>query len=392
MIATDWPGFRGANRDGRVLETRIATDWTASSLTELWRIPVGPGWSSFAAVGNRLVTQEQRGESEVVVCYDLENGGLIWRHVDASRFSEIVSGAGPRSTPTYANGRIYTLGGRALLNCLDAATGQPIWQRDLMSEIDAKLPTWGFSSSPLVVDDRVILYANGADDHGVVAYDAATGARNWHVATRGTNYSSAQPCMFGGRTLVLLAGSRQLNAIDPVDGTVQWEYSHEGERSMAIVQPQQIDETSVIVPFGDSGGLARLSVELMDGAWEIDEVWTSRDMKPSFNDFVHHEGYLYGFDQNLFCCLDAETGERCWKRGRYGFGQVILFAEQGLLLVASEQGELVLLEADPDSYSELASLEAIGGKTWNHPVVVRNRLVIRNGSEAVCYALPVDTT
>jgi outer membrane protein assembly factor BamB len=385
--AEDWPGFRGPTRDGRVRRTRISADWTATPPRELWRMAVGPAWSSFAAVGNRLFTQEQRGESEVVVCYDADSGAEIWRHADITRFADVVSGAGPRATPTFADGRLYTFGGRAVLSCLDGSTGTLLWQRDLMTEIDAQLPVWGFAASPLVSRGVVIVYAGGSAGRGLVAYEATTGEPRWHVAGSGMNFSSAQPVTLADRELVLFASTAKLVAVDPATGSVVWDYQHHGQRSMAIVQPQQISSRSIIVPFGDGGGLARIDVELVDNVWQVAERWRTRSLKPSFNDFVYYEGHLYGFDQNIFTCINAETGQRCWKRGRYGFGQVILFDEQGLLLITTEQGEIVLLEANPEQHVELIRLAALTGKTWNHPVVARNRLVVRNGVEAVCYDL-----
>jgi outer membrane protein assembly factor BamB len=274
-----------------------------------------------------------------------------------------------------------------MLNCLDASSGELQWQRDLMSELNAPLPIWGFSASPIVIDDLVIVYAGASDGHGLVAYDASTGEPKWHVDGSGMNYSSPQLVTLCKKQLVLLASTSKIVAVEPATGGVAWEYEHDGQRGMAIVQPQQINSKSVIVPFGDGGGLARLDVELANDAWQVTERWTTRQLKPSFNDFVYHNDHLYGFDQHIFTCIDAETGQRRWKRGRYGFGQVILLQEQSLLLITTEKGELVLLEANPERQVELSRIQAVVGKTWNHPIVSRNRLVVRNGAEAVCYDL-----
>src|SRR5262245_13907916 len=128
----DWPGFRGPDRDGRLPGVRIATDWDQHPPKQVWRHRVGPGWSSFAVVGNRLYTQEQRGEDEVVVCYDADTGAEVWAHADAARFTEPIAGAGPRATPTFHEGKVYALGGKGRLNCLDAATGSVKWSRDIV--------------------------------------------------------------------------------------------------------------------------------------------------------------------------------------------------------------------------------------------------------------------
>ena len=123
--------------------------------------------------------------------------------------------------------------------------------------------------------------------------------------------------------------------------------------------------------------------------WSAEELWTTLALKPDYNDFVVHQGYLYGFDSGIFTCIDIETGERQWKGGRYGKGQVLLLEDSGLLLITAEKGQLVLLEATPDARKERFKMDALDGRTWNHPVVVGDRLYIRNSSEAVCYRLPV---
>lgn len=383
----DWPGFRGAMRDGHVRQSVISTDWNSTPLQELWRIPVGPAWSSFAAVGDRLFTQEQRGDNELVVCYDATSGAEVWRHADASRFSEVVSGAGPRATPAFSNGRLYTLGGRAILNCLDAGSGELLWQQDLLSTFDMKMPIWGFSASPIIINDLVIAFAGALDTGILAAYDAASGEQRWQVESSGMNYSSPQLVTLSGQQLVLLADTKRILAVEPKTGETTWEFQHDGGRSMAIVQPQQIDANSVVVPFGDGGGLARLDVELENDVWNVTETWASQQLKPSFNDFVYYDGHLYGFDQHIFTCVDAETGKRAWKAGRYGFGQLILFQDQGLLLITTEQGEVVLLKANAQRHEELTRMPGVSGKTWNHPIVTRNRLVVRNANEAVCFEL-----
>jgi outer membrane protein assembly factor BamB len=381
----DWPSFRGPNRDSRVTGATISADWTAAPPRLVWRIPIGPGWSSFAVAGKRLYTQEQRGDQEAVVCYDADTGREIWRHNDATRFNEIVAGPGPRATPTISDGRLYTYGAKATLNCLNAADGQCLWHRDLMAEIGAALPIWGFASSPLVVDGQVIVYAGGTEGRGLVAYDATTGEPRWHIPGADMNFASASPATLHGQPCVLFATDKALLAIAPSTGAILWNTTPSGWDGPSMVQPQVIDESGIIVPLGDGVGVARVDVSHSAGTWSVTERWSTRQFKPSYNDFVFHSGHLFGFDQNIFACLDAATGKRAWKQGRYGFGQVLLFADQGLLVVLTETGELVLLAADPARHRELGRIQAISGKTWNHPAFAHGRLYVRNGAEAACF-------
>ena len=382
--AADWPAFRGPKRDGLVRGVRIATDWSASSPVELWRRKVGPGWSSFAIRGDLFYTQEQRGEDEVVACYSLTTGQPVWRHRDKVRFWESNAGAGPRGTPTLANGRVYTLGGTGIVNALDAATGAVVWAHDAAADTGAETPTWGFSSSPLVVGDLVIVAASGS----LIAYDAATGQRRWvGPPGGGASYSSPHLLTTDGVTQVLLLNATGLTSVTPKDGTLLWQHAWKG---YPIVQPALTADGDVLISVTDSSGIRRLAIAHGSGAWTITERWTTNGLKPYFNDYVVHNGHAYGFDGRILACIDLENGQRKWKGGRYGQGQLLLLADQDLLLVLSEEGELALVKATPDQFTEVARRPAIEGKTWNHPVLAGNVLLVRNAEEMVAFRLSLE--
>jgi hypothetical protein len=188
----DWTCFRGINRDGVIRATVIATNWNLHPPVQIWKHAVGPAWSSLLVVGNRTFTQEQRGENEAVVCYDATTGSEVWAHTDMARFEESVSGPGPRATPTFSHGRLYALGGTGILNCLETITGKSLWKRDIKEASGAKVPMWAFSSSPLVTDGLVVVYAGGEAGKGVLAYRQETGELAW-AAPAGTQlqFSSA---------------------------------------------------------------------------------------------------------------------------------------------------------------------------------------------------------
>ena len=386
-IIGEWPAFRGPDRNGRVSGIAGKLNWKDASPTEIWRMPIGTGWSSFSLASGRLFTQEQRGDQEWVSCYAAENAALIWRYENQVRFTETVSGAGPRGTPTYAAGRIFAMGSKGLLSALDAESGKILWRHDLTTEVEASIPMWGFSGSPLVVDDLVLVYAGGSGDNGLIAYNVVDGERVWRFAVEGDSYSSPQLVSLDKTRMVLFGDINGFHALDPRTGKKIWSYKPTEASSAAIVQPQIIGANDLIVPIGEGIGLARLKITRSGQDWQIKEVWSSNALKPAFNDFVFHDGYLYGFDKNIFACVNAETGERQWKRGRYGFGQAVLLRDGGQILVVSEKGELILLEADPNEFVESGRLPIIKGKTWNHPIVVNGRVYLRNGAEAVCLEL-----
>lgn len=383
-----WPEFRGPRRDGSVPGVAIDTDWQAHPPKELWRRKVGPGWSSFSVAGRALFTQEQRGDVEVVACYDADTGAELWTHESPARFWESVAGAGPRATPTLKRGRVFAVGATGLVHCLNPANGATIWERDLAKDGERQPLMWGFACSPLVVDDLVIVYAGGADDKGVFAYDIETGQPRWSAPAGDHSYSSPQRATVAGRDLVLMLTNTGLSAIDPADGKNAWtyEWKYEGYR---VIQPLVVDESGILLGTGMGTGTRCVDVAAADGSAEIKDRWTSLDIKPDFNDYVAHKGCLYGFDHNIFSCIDLATGKRNWKKGRYGNGQVLLLPDADQLLVLTETGEVVVVRANPKNLEELARTKVLSDKTWNHPVLVGNRLYVRNGEEAVCLELPM---
>ncbi|HYO16518.1 MAG TPA: PQQ-binding-like beta-propeller repeat protein [Thermoanaerobaculia bacterium] len=382
----DWPGFRGPQRDGISRGARIETDWSASPPVELWRRPIGPGWSSFAVHGDLLFTQEQRGDEEVVACYNLITGAPVWRHSDAARFWESNAGAGPRATPTLSNGRVYTLGATGILNALDARDGSVVWSRNAATDTGAKLPGWGFSGSPLVVGDVVIAATAGT----LAAYDVATGDPRWKGPAGGSGYSSPHLVTIDGVAQILLLNTAGAISVAPADGKLLWEHRWQGD---GIVQPALTADGDVLIGTGSGmsggSGVRRIAVAHGPGGWTVEERWTSIGLKPYFNDFVVHEGHAFGVDGSMLASIDLADGKRKWKGGRYGHGQLVLLPDQDLLLVLSEKGELALVRAAPDQFTELARFPAIEGKTWNHPVLAGDVLLVRNDQEMAAFRLPL---
>lgn len=386
-LRVEWPGFRGPARDGVVQGVRINTDWSASPPVQLWRRPIGPGWSSFAVQGDLIYTQEQRGDEEMVAAYRLSTGEPVWRHSNPVRFYESNGGAGPRATPTIDHDRVFAHGATGVVNALDARTGKLLWSHDSSADTGVPVPGWGFSSSPLVIDGKVIIAASGA----LIAYDAATGETRWVMKSRGGSYSSPHLVSINGVPQVVLMGGQGTIGVAVADGTVLWDNAWVGS---PMVQPASLPGGDLLITSADAmGGLGvrRLGITQGPGGWTVAERWTSRGLKPYFNDYVIHQGHAYGFDGNILSSVNLESGERAWKGGRYGNGQMLLLADQDLLLVTSEEGELALVSATPGKYTELARIPALNAKTWNHPVLIGDVLLIRNGEEMAAFRLSLDS-
>ncbi len=383
-VGVEWPGFRGPARDGVVRGVRIGIDWSTSPPVELWRRPIGPGWSSFAVRGDLVYTQEQRGEEEVVACYSASTGRPVWTHSDRVRFYESNGGAGPRGTPTLREGRVYTLGATGILSALDAANGSVAWSRNAAEDTGTEVPDWGFAASPLVVNDVLVVATAGQ----LAGYDLSTGEPRWVGPKGGGGYSSPHLATLDGVAQVLLMSGFGATSVAPADGTVLWR--HELAPSARIVQPALTPDGDLLVGDGETLGMHRLHVARGSGGWSVEERWATTELKPNFNDFVVHEGHAFGFDGSLLSCIDLSNGERKWKGGRYGHGQMVLLAEQDLLLVVAERGDLALVQAGPQAFKELTRVSAIQGKTWNHPVLAGDILLVRNAEEMAAFRVPAE--
>jgi outer membrane protein assembly factor BamB len=383
----DWTEFRGPNRDGVLIVDAIAQDWNDQPPKLLWKQRIGPAWSSVIVVGNRLFTQEQRGDQETIVAYDAGTGNEIWVHQDETRFYEAVSGPGPRSTPTFADGRIYMLGATGILNCLDAVTGQRHWSHDLQKEMGAVVPMWGISSSPLVRDGLAISYVGGEGHHNLVAYHAESGQQAWTSAAGDASYSSPQYVTIAGIPQILMFNDLGLLAVDPSTGKELWKGGLPMPGAPRTLQAHLLDGKKLLAGTLNGMGTGMIEIQNIGDQWKLEERWSTQQLRPEFSDIVVYKGHAYGFDGAILCCIDLESGNRRWKGGRYGRGQLVLLANQGLLLVLSETGDAALVAAQPEKYQELAKFTAITGKTWNHPVIAHGNLFVRNAEEIACYEL-----
>lgn len=397
VVATegDWVGFRGPNGDSVYSGPPISEDWSTNPPKQLWKRPIGPGWSSFVVVGNHLITQEQREDKEVIAAYQVDTGEPIWAFEDSARFEESIAGAGPRATPVFRDGKLYAVGAKGNLHCLDAATGSKHWSTSIVSQQHQKKdqdgkpaavedPMWGYSSSPVLVGNAVITLPGKPTGDAVTAFDAETGKLLWSVGEGNHSYTSAHLATIAGVPQVLALTSAGLMGISPEDGGILWNHQWSAGEVARCCQPYVQDDSILVSTWGDVGA-RKVKVEKQGESWKDSVVWENKKFKPYYNDLVVYDGHAYGFDYKLFCCVDLETGKFNWTGGRYGCGQVLLLEKQKKLLILSEQGEAVLLEVNPKKRIEVAKFQAINGKTWNHPVVAHGKLFVRNGEEMACY-------
>ncbi len=382
----DWPAFRGVHRDGKVTGATLRTDWAVRPPKLMWKHGIGPGWSSLCVVGDRLFTLEQRNESEVTVCMNADTGEVLWSHADQTRFSESMGGDGPRSTPTFADGKLYVLGASGKLNCLDPSNGSVIWSRDLVADTGAALPMFGFSSSPLI-QKGLVTVLTGAAGKAIATYDAATGKPAWSTGD-GWSYASPQLTTIDGVEQILYINQSGLSGLDPASGQTFWHHDFPlPGNANRVTQPTAINEHDFLLGASFGAGTRRINVTHDGSAWKTTSPWYSKSFNPYYNDAVYHKGFCYGFDNSVFACMDIETGKSKWRSHGYGNGQVLLLVDQDLLLILTEKGEVVLLDAKPDSQHEIGRFQAIEGKSWNHPVVAHGKLFVRNSEEVAAFEM-----
>jgi outer membrane protein assembly factor BamB len=382
-----WPDFRGLNRDGRYTETPIRTNWPRDGLPRLWKQPVGGGYASFVVANGRAFTIEQRRNQEVVTAYALDTGRELWAHGWNAEFRESLGGDGPRATPTYHEGRIYALGALGELQVLDAGAGTLLWRRNILTDNDAPNVSWGMSASPLVVDDKVVVLPGGPRGQSIVAYNKTTGAPIWKTLDDPQAYTSPMLVTLAGTRQILVVSGRRAMGLATENGRLLWEYPWVTDMDISVAQPLVITskglDDRVFLSAGYGHGAAVFEVRRAGDRLEARTVWENQRMKNKFSSSVLHDGHIYGLDESILACVEAATGEMKWKGGRYGYGQILLAGNH--VIVLTEEGELVLVNATPARHEELARFAAIEGKTWNHPVIAGGRLLVRNAEEMAAF-------
>ena len=376
-----WTDFRGPSRDGNYQETAIKTDW--NNLQPVWKQPVGGGWASFVIGEGLAYTIEQRRSQEVVAAYDVQTGRELWTNSWNAEFRESMGGDGPRATPTYHEGKIYALGATGELRVIDAKTGKALWGKNILSEAGASNLQWGMSAAPLIVDDKVIVQPGGRNNNSIVAYNKNTGATVWKSLSDEASYTSPMLVTLAGRRQILTVTASRAVGLAPENGALLWEYPWSNSYSINVSQPIPVDAARVFISAGYGKGAALFEVSGSGGKFSTKTIWENNQMKNKFQSSVLLNGYVYGLDEGILTCLDVNTGERKWKGGRYGYGQLILAS--GHLIVITEEGNLVLVKASPDKHTEVTQIPALQGRSWNVPAMANGKLFIRNGTEMACY-------
>jgi outer membrane protein assembly factor BamB len=391
VSTTDWPEFRGRKRDGVVVGPKLARDWKAKPPREIWKQPCGAGWGSFAIAGSLLVTLEQRRDNEAIVAYDAESGKELWKYEYPARFWEALGGLGPRTTPTIADGDVYSLGAEGHLVCVDAKTGVHKWTADILD--GAPNLKWGMAGSPLIVGENVVLNPgfqgeSKFENRALSAYNRKSGKLAWSWAGRKAGYSSPMLATFDGIQQIVLLDGNQVAGYDISSGVMLWTYPWEDtNQDINVAQPIIWEaEGRVFISSGYSIGCAMLHVLKSPDGWKCDELKKTKYMRCKMSSPIEYQGYIYGLDEGILTCIDSKECARKWREDRFGHGQLLRCED--LLILLAENGDLVLLEATPAEQRILGRVPAIKAqRTWNTPAMANGRIYVRNDREMACFDL-----
>ena len=384
----EWFQWRGPNRDGISQETGLLQAWPKSGPPLAWRTTgLGNGYSSFSASAGRLYTLGARGGNEYVVALDRASGKKVWEHLNGRRF-ENDRGDGPRSTPTVDGDRVYAFGGSGDLTALDAASGKRIWSVNVVSKFGGINPYWGYSESPLVLGDRILINAGGRRA-SIVAVSKADGATLWQQHSDGAGYASPVLMRTGSLNQVIFFTDANAMAVDPRDGRLLWSYGKANNNTANAATPV-VRGTRVFVSSDYGTGAALLEIRAAGNLASANEIYFTRDMRNHHSSSVLVKDHLYGFSSSILTALQFDTGRTAWRDRSVGKGSLI-FADNRLYLY-SEDGVAGLAEASPEAYREHGRFtipQQSGLPTWSHPIIAGGLLILRDQDAA--YAFDVRT-
>lgn len=396
----DFPGFLGPGRDLEVEDVALGRDWQARRPQRLWSQPIGRGWSGFAVVNGWAATLEQRDRGEVVTLYEAATGRLVWTHLlDGRRYEHVMGGVGPRSTPTIHGGRIYVMSVFGRLVALNGADGAVVWERDLLADygidFDDELVdvAYGRPASPLVHEGKVIVPvgASGERPVSIAAFDLDSGDTIWEGGSRQISMASPALGTLAGIEQILVVNQDWVTGHDAQTGQELWSFPWPGitsaDASVSQAVPLPPDRVFISKGYGAGAALWRLE-PVAGGGLEPRELWSeARVLRTKLTNVALRDGYVYGLSEGILECVDLETGERAWKAGRYHHGQILLVDD--VLLVLTEEGEMVMVEATHEEHRELGRFQALDGHTWNNFALYGELLLVRNGQEAAAWRLPL---
>jgi outer membrane protein assembly factor BamB len=404
--AQDWPDWRGINRDGTWTETGIVEKFEASKLTPVWTVSIGSGYSGPTVSNGKVYVTDLKKEptqTEGILCFDEKTGEKLWEYRYNCKYN-VGYPAGPRASVVIINGKAFSLGTMGNLFCLDANNGDVIWQKDLNMEYAIRMPTWGISATPLIVDNKIILQISGSNNACVIALDKNTGMEIWRNLDDIAAYSAPVLIEKNGKKTVVVWTEDSLSGLNAETGEVHWRFPWKVGSGMSIATPV-LHENYIFVSCFYSGSML---IKLSDNYTSAEKVWQRCGESERKTDALHcvmntpviMDDFIYGVDSyGELRCLELKTGNRVWenlsavKKDRWAN---IHFVQNGnKTWMFNEHGELIISELSPNGFKELSRTKIIEptkeqlprGVTWSHPAFANKHVFIRNDNKMVCVDL-----
>ncbi len=363
LAAADWPNWRGPDSNGISKET----GWDPAAVVAhkvLWEANVGAGYSTVAVANEKVYTTGNfNKDTDAVTCLDASSGKTLWKHEYPEQLAPKYYSGGCSATPTVHDGKVFTVSKSGKVFCLNADTGKVIWQKDL----GLKAPMWGFASSALVHGKAVIFNAG----HAGVAYDMSNGEVLWSSADDECGYATPVPFEQDGKPCIALFAKDNIISVNPDDGKVLWTYPWKTEHDVNAADPV-VSGKQVFVTSGYGRGASLVDFS----GTEPQKVWENKNMRSHMSGPVLIGDFLYGFDDNRLTCLDWKTGEKKWEEKSPQKGALMAAGDK--LIVIGETGRLVIVEATPSAYKEIAAAKVLDGRCWTMPVLSNGRIYVRN--------------
>lgn len=379
VFAADWPRWRGPDLNGISKETGWQTQWPAEGPKQLWKAKVGIGFSSFSVAEGRVYTMGNANNTDTVFCFDAATGKEIWKHSYPCPLDAKYYEGGAHATPTVDGDRVYTMSKRGEIFCLDAAKGSVVWSKKVAEELGAKMPTWAYASSVLVEGDLLLVSVGSAG----TALSKKDGKVVWNSGKDVANYCTPVPFGAGGQRAVALFTKDHIAAVLVADGKELWRYPWKTDYDINAADPI-VSGDQVFISAGYKHGAALIKI----AGGKPEKVWENKNMRNHFNSCVLVDGFIYGFDGDAgkadtgLKCLDWSTGDVKWSNNT-GVGGLMVAGDK--LIAMNEKGELIVAEATPKEFKQLARAQVLGGKCWTTPVLANGRIYCRNAAgDVVC--------
>jgi outer membrane protein assembly factor BamB len=386
-VAADWPQFLGPERNGVSTETGLLQTWPKSGPPLLWERKIGDGYSGPVVAGGRLIVFHRITDSEIVECLEADSGKPKWKFAYPTRYSDgFGKGDGPRAAPLIDGKRVYTLGAEGTLHCIDLEKGEKVWEHALLREYKGRRSFFGVGTSPIVEGDLLIVNVGGTKS-GIVAFNKETGKEQWRATNHEASYSSPVAATIDGTRYVFFFTREGIVALNPADGAVRFSRQWRSRNSASVnaAAPLVLDDHLLVSASYDTGALLlKLTRDKPQEVWKSDEVLSSH-----YASMVRQGDYVYGFDGRQetgarLRCIDWKAGKVQWTKEGFGCGTIIL--ADGNLIILTEAGELVLVEASPKEYHEKARAAVL--RATRAPIALSDgRLFARNNERVICLNL-----